>query len=91
MNKEESEAIERANRLAQELLDRDWLEQGVSRQELDQSRVLEKQFNADLDAGCSADEVLQRWEGATPSKIHKRKTTSLSSPPQKTVPRPSQK
>ena len=62
MKAEDREVIDRINQLAQELLDRDWLELGVSQEELDQSRLLEQQFYAELDAGYSVDEILQRWE-----------------------------
>jgi hypothetical protein len=80
MNAEEREAMERANRLAQELLDRDWREQGVSQEDLDRSRLLEQQFNAELNAGHTVEDVLQHWEGKTPVKKRKRVKPTESSP-----------
>jgi hypothetical protein len=78
MNTEEREALERANRLAQELLDRDWREQGVSQEELDQSRRLAQQFNAELDAGHTVDDILRQWR-ETPEKKRRRVKSSVPS------------
>ena len=62
MNAKGRKALDRADRLAQELMDRDWLEQGISQEELEQSRQRIQQMNAALDKGCSMEDVLTEWD-----------------------------
>ncbi len=62
MNAEERAILDRTNQLVQELLDRDWLELGVSQEELDRSRLSTQQMYAALREGYSMDEVLQMFD-----------------------------
>lgn len=62
MKAEDREATDRINRLIQEITDRDWLEAGMSQEELDQSRLLTQQMNAALSEGYSMDEVLDMFD-----------------------------
>ncbi len=62
MNAEERAILDRTNQLVRELLDRDWLEAGMSQEELDQSRLVTQQMNAALREGYSMDEVLEMFD-----------------------------
>jgi hypothetical protein len=62
MNQEDCKVIDRVNRLTQQLLDRDWLEQGTTQDELDKNRLLLEQFNIAMRNGCSIDDILARWD-----------------------------
>ena len=62
MKAEDCEATDRINRLIQEITDRDWLEAGMSQEELDQSRLITQQMNAALADGYSMDEVLRMYD-----------------------------
>ena len=62
MNAEDREVLARIDRLAQELLDKDWLELGVSQEELDRSRLSTQQMYSALREGYSMDEVLEMFD-----------------------------
>ncbi len=62
MNAEERAIFERADQIAREITDRDWLEAGMSQEELDQSRLITQQMNAALAEGYSMDEVLRMYD-----------------------------
>ena len=69
-NMDECEALKRANKLAQELLDRDWLEMGVAQEELEQNRLLMQEFYASLRQGDSVDDIVNRWNSETPAEVN---------------------
>ena len=62
MNAEDRASLARADQLAREITDREWLELGVTQEELDQSRLITQQMNAALGQGYTMDEVLAMFD-----------------------------
>jgi hypothetical protein len=53
----------------EEVLDQAWLEEGMSREELEQNRRLADIFDCLLATGRTADDINAEWERKTPQEI----------------------
>lgn len=83
MTEEQRRSLEYSNRLAQELLDRDWLALGVTQEELDQDRLEVQWMNAEMDKGRKLDDIikeLEEKESDKPQRKRSRKPTTAKSP-----------
>lgn len=62
-------AITEATTRARQILDREWLQQGATQEELDRGRLLGERFNTELAAGHTAEEIVRQWQGHSPDEI----------------------
>jgi hypothetical protein len=68
----EAEKQERADCLyqqARDIIDREWLAAGISREQLAQSEQLADLMDILVGTGRTVDSILSEWEGKTPEEI----------------------
>lgn len=79
MTQEDREAIERANQIAREIWERDWLEAGGTLEELEQSLYMAKWFQEKTNQGYDIDDVRQQWDEEERKKKKSKEKVPVSS------------
>jgi len=78
------QSLEHSNRLAQELLDRDWMALGVTQEELDQDRLETQWIYTEMDKGRNLEDVLkeldEKIDGEIADKPRRRRTPKAPAP-----------
>lgn len=62
MTEEERKTMNKADRLALEIWEREWMELGVTEEELDETRRMAAETQAAFYAGRKMDDILSEWD-----------------------------
>jgi hypothetical protein len=69
MASRKQQQYERAYQDAMDIIDQEWLQAGVSQEELDQGKRLAELFDRLLASGRSANDISAEWQGKTVEEI----------------------